>query len=76
MLIQNRTFVVSGGASGLGLETARALHAKGAYLAILDLNEEAGTKFVSELCEIAVQAATKPKVSTSDSSSIISVGFP
>ncbi|EWC48677.1 hypothetical protein DRE_01899 [Drechslerella stenobrocha 248] len=39
MKIENRTFLVSGGASGLGRATVIDLHAKGACVAILDLNE-------------------------------------
>ena len=38
------TAVVTGGASGLGAATARALAAKGVRVAILDLNEAAGQK--------------------------------
>ncbi|HCD20171.1 MAG TPA: 3-hydroxy-2-methylbutyryl-CoA dehydrogenase, partial [Alphaproteobacteria bacterium] len=38
--------IVSGGASGLGLATARRLAGAGARVAILDLNEEAGTAAV------------------------------
>ncbi|HBM04805.1 MAG TPA: 3-hydroxy-2-methylbutyryl-CoA dehydrogenase, partial [Erythrobacter sp.] len=34
--------VVTGGASGLGEATARALAAKGAKVAIFDMNEEKG----------------------------------
>jgi NAD(P)-dependent dehydrogenase (short-subunit alcohol dehydrogenase family) len=34
--------VVTGGASGLGAATARALAAKGARVALLDLNEKMG----------------------------------
>lgn len=41
--------VVTGGASGLGEATARALAAEGAKVAIFDLNEEAGTRLASEL---------------------------
>jgi 3-hydroxyacyl-CoA dehydrogenase / 3-hydroxy-2-methylbutyryl-CoA dehydrogenase len=43
------TFVISGGCSGLGLQTARDLHAAGAYVSLLDLNAEAGEKIVQEL---------------------------
>ncbi|TDL23730.1 short chain type dehydrogenase [Rickenella mellea] len=39
MKIQDRTFIVSGGSSGLGLATAQNLHDAGAYIYILDLNE-------------------------------------
>ncbi|KAK0261543.1 hypothetical protein B0A54_06409 [Friedmanniomyces endolithicus] len=49
MQIKDRTFVISGGASGLGLATVRDLHAHGGYIAILDLNAENGNKVVSEL---------------------------
>jgi NAD(P)-dependent dehydrogenase (short-subunit alcohol dehydrogenase family) len=49
MKIVDRTFIISGGVSGLGLATARALHAQGAYVSLLDLNAENGSKTVSEL---------------------------
>ncbi|KAH7394406.1 3-hydroxyacyl-CoA dehydrogenase type-2 [Pyrenochaeta sp. MPI-SDFR-AT-0127] len=45
----DRTFIISGGVSGLGLATARALHAQGAYVSLLDLNADNGSKVVSEL---------------------------
>jgi NAD(P)-dependent dehydrogenase (short-subunit alcohol dehydrogenase family) len=44
----NRTFIISGGCSGLGLATARDLHSGGAYVSLLDLNAEAGEKIVKE----------------------------
>lgn len=50
--------VISGGASGLGETTARALAAKGVKVAIFDMNEAAGTKVASELggvfCQVDV----------------------
>lgn len=49
MQIKDRTFIISGGASGLGLATARDLHSQGAYIAILDLNADNGAKVVSDL---------------------------
>jgi NAD(P)-dependent dehydrogenase (short-subunit alcohol dehydrogenase family) len=49
MKIEDRTFIISGGVSGLGLGTARALHSQGAYVSLLDLNADNGTKIVSEL---------------------------
>lgn len=51
MHIHDRTFIVSGGASGLGLATVRELHTRGGYVAILDLNAEAGMKIARELGE-------------------------
>ena len=53
MHIKDRTFVISGGASGLGLATVRDLHAHGGYIAILDLNAESGEEVVKELGECA-----------------------
>lgn len=41
--------VISGGASGIGLATAKTLHTQGAKVFILDLNEEVGTKVAKEL---------------------------
>jgi len=41
--------VVTGGASGLGAATARALAAKGVRVALLDLNAAAGEKLAKEL---------------------------
>ena len=49
MHIKDRTFIISGGASGLGLATVRDLHSHGGYVAILDLNAEVGAKTVQEL---------------------------
>ena len=49
MKIADRTFIISGGASGLGLATARDLHSHGGYVSLLDLNSDAGSAIVSEL---------------------------
>ncbi|KAF2875400.1 hypothetical protein BDV95DRAFT_272000 [Massariosphaeria phaeospora] len=49
MKIADRTFIISGGASGLGLATARDLHAHGAYVSLLDLNCDSGSQIVTEL---------------------------
>ena len=55
--------VVTGGASGLGAATARALAAKGLKVAILDLNAEAGEKLAKELggtfakCDVTNEAS-------------------
>jgi NAD(P)-dependent dehydrogenase (short-subunit alcohol dehydrogenase family) len=40
--------VVTGGASGLGLATVKALRAAGAHVAIFDMNEEAGARAAME----------------------------
>jgi NAD(P)-dependent dehydrogenase (short-subunit alcohol dehydrogenase family) len=41
--------VVSGGASGLGAATVRALAARGAAVTVLDLNEDAGSALAAEV---------------------------
>lgn len=50
--------VVTGGASGLGLATVRALRAAGAKVAIFDVNAEAGEKIAEEVggifCEVNI----------------------
>src|SRR6056300_1235751 len=45
----NTPAVVTGGASGLGAATARALAAKGAKVAIFDMNEEKGEALAAAL---------------------------
>jgi NAD(P)-dependent dehydrogenase (short-subunit alcohol dehydrogenase family) len=49
MKVEGKTFLVTGGASGLGGATVRALHAAGGQVVILDLNGEAGEKLAGEL---------------------------
>lgn len=49
MKIAGKSAVVTGGASGLGEATARALAAEGVKVAIFDLNEEAGAAVAAEL---------------------------
>ena len=56
--------VVTGGASGLGAATARALAAKGVKVAIFDLQEDKGTAFASEI------GGTFCKVNVTDDASV------
>jgi len=49
MLIDGSAAIVTGGASGLGEATVRALHAAGAYVTIADVNAEKGQALASEL---------------------------
>ncbi|MFH1605374.1 MAG: 3-hydroxyacyl-CoA dehydrogenase [Pseudomonadota bacterium] len=49
MEIKNSTFIVTGGASGLGAATARVLAATGGNIVIVDLNAEAGNALAAEL---------------------------
>jgi len=54
MKINGKTAIITGGASGLGEATARALVQAGANVAIWDMNEEKGEKVAQELGEHAV----------------------
>jgi len=49
MQFENSTFIVTGGASGLGEATVRDFHGKGANVVIADLNSERGEKLAAEL---------------------------
>jgi NAD(P)-dependent dehydrogenase (short-subunit alcohol dehydrogenase family) len=49
MQLRDSSFLVTGGASGLGAATARALAAKGVKVAIFDLQEEKGLAIAAEL---------------------------
>ena len=49
MDIQGKTFVISGGGSGLGAATARLLVAKGGNVVIADINPAAGEETAGEL---------------------------
>lgn len=49
MQVKDKVFVVTGGGSGLGAATARALVEAGASVALADLNREAGEKLAAEL---------------------------
>ena len=53
MKIDGASALVSGGASGLGAATARALHSAGASVVIADLNPEKGRALADELGERA-----------------------
>ena len=58
MKTENNTFIVTGGASGLGAATVRALHGAGANVVIADLNAEQGDALVAELGSRAAFART------------------
>ncbi len=50
MEIAGRSFVVTGGASGLGAATVRALVAAGGTVVIADRNRDVGEALAAELC--------------------------
>jgi NAD(P)-dependent dehydrogenase (short-subunit alcohol dehydrogenase family) len=49
MEIQNKTFLIAGGGSGLGAATAQLLAASGANVVIADVNEERGGALAKEI---------------------------
>jgi NAD(P)-dependent dehydrogenase (short-subunit alcohol dehydrogenase family) len=51
MNIENKTVIVTGGASGLGAAVARRMHKMGANIIIADINHENGNKIYSELAD-------------------------
>ena len=48
-VLKDRVALVTGGAAGIGLGIVRALAQAGAWVAICDVNEEAGRKVEEEL---------------------------
>lgn len=58
MKLEQATAVVSGGASGLGLATARRIIAAGGRAALLDVNDEQGEKSAAELGDRAIYLHT------------------
>ena len=55
MNVQGHAALVTGGASGLGEGTARALTAAGAKVAILDVNLEGARRVAADIGGLAVQ---------------------
>lgn len=55
MNVNGHAAIVTGGASGMGAETARALAAAGARVTVMDLNEEDLTRVAKEIGGLAVQ---------------------
>lgn len=58
MQLKESTFIVTGGASGLGEATVRAFHAAGANLVIADVSVEKGQFLATELSERAAFCKT------------------
>jgi NAD(P)-dependent dehydrogenase (short-subunit alcohol dehydrogenase family) len=56
MQISGQGALITGGASGLGLATARRLHAAGAHVTIVDLPSSAGAEIAAELDGLFVPA--------------------
>jgi NAD(P)-dependent dehydrogenase (short-subunit alcohol dehydrogenase family) len=54
MDIQGKVFIITGGASGLGAGTARALAARGARVVLADVQDAAGQTLAAELGQVYV----------------------
>ena len=65
MFINEKSAMVTGGASGLGSATVRKLHSLGAQVLIADLNQEAGKALEDELGEGALFIETDVTQETS-----------
>ena len=51
--------VITGGASGIGLATARALYAQGAHIVLADINSEGLTRAIEQVRQSAPSATSK-----------------
>jgi NAD(P)-dependent dehydrogenase (short-subunit alcohol dehydrogenase family) len=65
MQIANKTFLITGGASGLGAASARLLAQAGANVIIADVNREAGSTLAQELTDRAFFVQTDVTSETS-----------
>ena len=72
MRIQDKSFLVTGGASGLGAATARLLIGQGGCIVIADINETAGQNMAAELGDRArfVRTDVTNEVSVQDAVSL------
>ena len=57
--LQDRTAVVTGGASGIGAATVKQFLSAGANVIVGDLNENAGQQFLAELADLGYQDAVR-----------------
>jgi NAD(P)-dependent dehydrogenase (short-subunit alcohol dehydrogenase family) len=73
MDIKGQAAIVTGGGSGLGEGTARALAASGAKVAVLDINHEAAARVAGEIgglaiaCDVASAASAEAAIATARS---------
>lgn len=71
MKIENNVAIVTGGASGLGAATAKALAAAGAKVAILDTNISLAQKVAAEINGVALKCNVANETSASDAVNIV-----
>lgn len=65
MKLNNTVALVTGGGSGLGAETARALAAQGARVAVLDIKSDAASRIADEIGGLAVECDVSSEQSVS-----------
>ncbi|KAF2273895.1 NAD(P)-binding protein, partial [Westerdykella ornata] len=68
--LKEKSVIVTGGANGIGLASARAFAEAGAYVTILDINEENGQRAASELGERGLHVQFVKTDTTSFSSQV------
>lgn len=75
---EGQTAVVTGGASGLGAATARALHAAGMKVALFDLNEDKGQEIAATLSGVfcAVDVSDPASVTAGLDKAVAELGRP
>jgi NAD(P)-dependent dehydrogenase (short-subunit alcohol dehydrogenase family) len=68
MEIKGQAAIVTGGGSGLGAATARALAAAGARVAVVDINEKAAAEMAADIKGVAIACdvadAARPSASS------------
>jgi NAD(P)-dependent dehydrogenase (short-subunit alcohol dehydrogenase family) len=78
MQINNHTFLVSGGSSGLGAACVRRLVAHGAYVVIADINEAVGAALAAELGDrtrfVATDVSREESVQTAVQTAVTTFG--
>ena len=75
MNLHNISAIVTGGASGLGAATARALANTGAKVAIFDLNISLAEKIANEIGGIAIECNVADETSATDAIAIAKEKF-
>lgn len=75
MKLENISAIVTGGASGLGAATAKALAAAGANVAILDMSFLSAKKIADEIGGIAVECNVADEVSAKNAITIVKEKF-
>jgi NAD(P)-dependent dehydrogenase (short-subunit alcohol dehydrogenase family) len=78
MQINNHTFLVSGGSSGLGAACVRRLVANGAHVVVADINQAAGEALAAELGErtrfVATDVSSEESVQTAVQTAVTTFG--